>query len=121
MNVLWSSKLRALANKCINNRFDRSRLDKILVMIACRQLLGWLLSAFRSRRDLLLENLALRQQLRSLHTQRPRRRLTTPHKLFWVGMRKVWARWKQPLILVTRRTVVNWHRAGFRSYWKWIS
>ena len=36
-------------------------------------------------------------------------------------MRKVWARWKQPLILVTPRTVVNWHRAGFRLYWKWLS
>ena len=36
-------------------------------------------------------------------------------------MRKVWTRWKQPLILVTPRTVVNWHRAGFRLYWKWIS
>ena len=66
-------------------------------------------------------NLALRQQLLALHAQRPRRRLTTAHKLFWVGMRKVWARWKQPLILVTPRTVVNWHRAGFRLYEKWIS
>jgi hypothetical protein len=90
-------------------------------MIACRHLLGWLLSAFRSRQDLILENLALRQQLLALHAQRPRRRLTPSHKLFWVGMRKVWTRWKQPLILVTPRTVVNWHRAGFRLYWKWIS
>jgi hypothetical protein len=90
-------------------------------MIACRHLLGWLLSAFRSRQDLILENLALRQQLLALHAQRPRRRLTTAHKLFWVGMRKVWARWQQPLILATPRTVVNGHRAGFRLYWKWIS
>jgi len=66
-------------------------------------------------------NLALRQQLLALHAQRPRRRLTAAHKLFWVGRRKVWARWKQPLILVTPRTVVNWHRAGFRLYEKWIS
>ena len=28
-----------------------------------RHLLGWLLGAFRSRQDLVLENLALRQQL----------------------------------------------------------
>jgi hypothetical protein len=26
-----------------------------------------------------------------------------------------------PLVLVTPRTVVNWHRAGFRLYWTWIS
>ena len=116
-----SSKLRALANTMTNNGFNRSRFDKILVMIACRHLLGWLLSAFRSRQDLILENLALRQQLLALHAQPPRRRLTTAHKLFWVGMRKVWARWKQPLILVTPRTVVHWHRPGFRLCWKWIS
>jgi len=42
-------------------------------------------------------------------------------KLFWVGLRNLWARWKQPLILVTPRTVVGWHRAGFRLYWKWLS
>src|SRR4029077_5327885 len=27
----------------------------------------------------------------------------------------------KPLILVTPRTVVNWHRAGFRLYWTWVS
>ena len=90
-------------------------------MIACRHLLGWLLSAFRSRQDLILENLALRQQLLALHAQRPRRRLTAGQKLFWVGLRKLWTRWKQPLIVVTPRTVVGWHRAGFRLYWKWLS
>jgi putative transposase len=26
-----------------------------------------------------------------------------------------------PLVLVTPRTVVDWHRAGFRLYWKWLS
>jgi hypothetical protein len=68
-----------------------------------------------------LENLALRQQLLALHTQRPRRRLTAWHKLFWVVLRRLWTRWKEPLILVTPRSVVNWHRAGFRLYWNWLS
>ena len=90
-------------------------------MIVCRHLLGWLLSAFRSRQDLILENLALRQQLLTLHAQRPRRRFTTPQKLFWVLLRKGWAGWSRPLLLVTPRTVVGWHRAGFRLYWKWLS
>ena len=57
----------------------------ILAMIVwLRHLLGCLVSAFRSRQDLILENLALRQQLLALHVQRPRRRLTAPQKLFWV-------------------------------------
>ena len=86
-----------------------------------RHLLGWLIGAFRSRQDLVLENLALRQQLLTLHAQRPRRRFTTPQKLFWVLLRKGSAGWRRPLILVTPRTVVGWHRAGFRLYWKWLT
>src|SRR6516165_7927729 len=54
-----------------------------------------------------------RFQLFALHAQRPRRRLTAPQKLFWVLLRRAWADWKQPLLLVTPRTVVSWHRAGF--------
>jgi putative transposase len=86
-----------------------------------RHFLGWLRSACCSRQDLILENLALRQQLLVLHAHKPRRRLTASQKLFWVALRRLWSRWKQPLILVTPRTVVAWHRAGFRRYWKWLS
>ena len=86
-----------------------------------RHLLGWAVSAFRSRGELILENLALRQQLLALHVKRPRRRLTTLHKLFWVVLRRLWSEWERPLVLVTPRTVVGWHRAGFRLYWTWVS
>ena len=48
---------------------------KILRMIVwLRHLFGWVVSAFRCREDLVLENLALRQQLLALHAQRPHRR-----------------------------------------------
>jgi putative transposase len=94
----------------------------IPAMIASlRHFLGWLVSAFRSREDLVLENLALRRQLLALHAQQPRRRLTALHKLFWVALRTFWSGWTKPLILVTPRTVVNWHHAGFRLYWAWVS
>jgi hypothetical protein len=107
-------------SKCrFNDGFDGPRFDKILA-IDCVPSLGWLLSTFRSRQDLILENLALRQQLLALHAKRPRRQLTAGHTLFWVSLRKVWARWKESLIVVTPRTVVNWDSAGFRLYWKWI-
>src|ERR1035441_1112782 len=91
-------------------------------MFAClRHLLGWVVSVFRSREELILENLALRQQLLALHSKRPRPRLSSVDKLFWVVLRKVWSGWKRSLILVTPETVVRWHRAGFRLYWSWIS
>lgn len=38
--------------------------------------LGWIVNTFGSRRDMILENLALRQQLLALHAKRPRRRLS---------------------------------------------
>jgi hypothetical protein len=50
------------------DRLDSDGSDKMLVMIVfLRHLLGWVVSACRSREDLVLENLALRQQLLTLH------------------------------------------------------
>jgi putative transposase len=86
-----------------------------------RHLMGWIFGFFRSRQDLILENLALRQQLLALNAKRPRRRLSTLHKFFWIALRRLWSGWKQSLVLVTPRTVVVWHRAGFRLYWRWLS
>src|ERR1039458_5273774 len=86
-----------------------------------RHLIGWIIVAFKSREDLILENLALRQQLLVSHAKQPRRRLSAMQKLFWLVLKKVWAGWKKPLILVTPRTVVGWHRAGCRLHWKWLS
>ena len=91
------------------------------MIVWLRHVLGWVVCALRSREDLILENHALRQQLLALHAQRPRRRLTVSQKLFWATSRRLWSRWKEPLILVTPRSVVAWHRAGFRLYWKWLS
>src|SRR6516165_708082 len=103
-------------------KLDSDFPDTILAMIvSLRHFLGWLVGTFRSREDLVLENLALRRQLLALHAQQPRRRLTALHKLFWVALRSFWSGWRKPLVLVTPRSVVNWHRAGFRLYWSWIS
>src|SRR5215470_3841978 len=72
-------------------------------MIPClRHLLGWMVSAFCCREHLVLENLALRQQLLALHVERPRRRLTVSHKLFWIALRSLWSGWKKPLVLLHR-------------------
>src|SRR5450756_671299 len=74
-----------------------------------------------SRSGLLLENLALRQQLLVLRARHPRPRLRTPDKLFWVLAQRLWPNWERSLIIVTPETVVRWHRAGFRLYWTWLS
>jgi len=76
---------------------------------------------FRRRGSLILENLALRQQLAVLKRRRPRPHLHAVDKLFWVAVHRFWPRWKQSLIVVTPETVVRWHRVGFRMHWRLIS
>ena len=76
---------------------------------------------FRSRRDLLLENLALRQQLSVFKRKSPQPRLAQSDKFFWVMLRRLWPGWMRVLILVKPETVVRWHRAGFKLYWTWLS
>jgi len=35
--------------------------------------------------------------------------------------RRFWPDWKQALLVVQPKTVVRWHRAGFKLYWRWFS
>jgi hypothetical protein len=74
-----------------------------------------------SRRGLILENLALRQQLGVLKQRHPQPRFAARDKLFWVILRRLWPGRKRALILVQPETVVRWHRAGFKLYWTWLS
>src|SRR6266511_6133246 len=80
----------------------------------------WLASVGRSRRELLLENIALRQQLATM-VQRNRPRIRFADRVFWIVLRRVWARWAEVLVIVKPETVVGWHRAGFRLYWQRLS
>src|SRR5438105_8619053 len=84
-------------------------------------LVSAILRLFRGRRTLLLENLALRQQLAALKRKHPRPRLAAFDKLFWVLARRFWSGWKQALLIVSPETVVRWHRSGFALYWRAIS
>ena len=83
--------------------------------------MGLVACSLCSRRDLLLEILALRQQLTVLQARHPRPRLTPPDRAFWVMLRRFWSGWKRTLVIVQPETVVRWHRAGFKLYWTWRS
>jgi putative transposase len=82
---------------------------------------GILVRLFRSERSLLIENLALRQQLAVFKRHKSRPRLAVRDKLFWLLLRRHWSSWKSALIVVSLDTVVRWHRAGFQLYWRLIS
>ena len=80
-----------------------------------------LLAIFASRADLILENLALRQQLAVLRRKHPRPRLCASDRVFWLALRRCWPRWKETLAIVQPETVIRWHREGFRRCWRWKS
>ena len=83
-------------------------------------MLGALASLCQTSAQLRRENLALRQQLAVLRRSAPKRlQLTPADRLFWVGLRHLWADWKSALIIVQAETVVAWHRKGFRLFWTW--
>jgi hypothetical protein len=65
--------------------------------------------------------LSLRQQLAVLRRHHRRPSFGNFDRLFWVVARCLWSGWRQWLILVAPETVVRWHRAGFRLYWKLVS
>jgi hypothetical protein len=62
---------------------------------------GTLARLFLSRRELVLENLVLRQQLVVLKRRHPQPRLGIFDKVFWLGVRRFWPAWKESLIVVT--------------------
>ena len=79
---------------------------------------------FVSHSELAIENLALRQQLARLAVLKakgPRPRLTLIDRVFWISLRRLWSKWADALVIVKPETVVRWHRAGFRAFWRWRS
>ena len=83
-----------------------------------RVVLRTLCSEVRSRRDLMLENLALRQQLMVLQRATPKPRLKAADRFLWVLLQRCWSNWQRVLVLVQPQTVVGWHRLGFRLLWR---
>jgi len=69
------------------------------------------------RQRLLLENLALRQQVIVLKRRVGRPQLRDSDRVFWILMRKALRDWKDCLLIVKPETEIRWHRRGWRYYW----
>ncbi len=78
-------------------------------------------SLFKSRGQLALENLALRQQLAMLRQSVKRPRVSHVDRMFWILFAKYVDGWRAMLHALHPDTVVRWHREGFRRYWRWKS
>jgi hypothetical protein len=76
----------------------------------------------RSRADLQVENLVLRHQLEILKrssTQRASLKKWDRFILSWLC--RMWPKVVSSICIVHPKTLVRWHREGFRIYWRWKS
>jgi hypothetical protein len=84
--------------------------------------LAVLASPFKSRSRLEAENAALRHQLIVLRRKVGGRvRLTNSDRWFLVQLYRWFPSTLQVLTIIQPETLVRWHRAGFRCYWRWKS
>jgi len=87
-----------------------------------RLLLALLASSLRSKASLEAENAALRQQIIVLRRKlRGRIRLSNGDRLFFVWLYRLFPSILRAILIIRPDTLVRWHRAGFRRYWRWKS
>src|ERR1700732_2342603 len=81
-----------------------------------------LIGLFRSRASLQVEILTLRHQLNVLRRKSPQRlTFTSIDRLVFAGLYRLAPGVLDTLKIVRPETVIRWHRAGFRAYWRWKS
>src|SRR5438105_4367338 len=77
---------------------------------------------FKSRCRLEAENLFLRHQLNiALRQARPRLRLPGSDRALLVWMTQLWPRLLAVAQVVEPETILRWHRAGWKAFWRWKS
>ncbi|WP_154072384.1 helix-turn-helix domain-containing protein [Bradyrhizobium erythrophlei] len=78
-----------------------------------------LIGLFRSRASLQVEILTLRHQLNVLRRKSLRRlTFTSIDRLVFAGLYRLAPGVLDALKIVRPETVIRWHRAGFRAYWR---
>src|SRR5499427_1911280 len=87
------------------------------------KLMWWVVSwFFRSRSSLEAEILTLRHQLNVLRRKAPKRLVfSNVDRLIFAGLYRLALGILNALVIVKPETVIRWHRAGFRLFWRWKS
>jgi hypothetical protein len=60
--------------------------------------------------QLIIENLALRQQLTAMKQYIKRPKIRTRDRIFWLFLSYLWKDWQDVLIAVKPETVIRWHK-----------
>jgi hypothetical protein len=77
---------------------------------------------FRSRAALQTENLALRHQLNVLRRRAPKRvAVSNIDRLVFAGLYRLAPEVLDAVKILKPETIIRWHRAGFRVWWRWKS
>jgi transposase InsO family protein len=88
----------------------------------CRLIWSAVVELFRSQASLRAEIVLLRHQLNVLRRKSPKRvDLNNIDRLVFAGICRLAPRALDALQIVKPETVIRWHRAGFRAYWRWKS
>lgn len=87
------------------------------------KLIWWVvIGLFRSRASLEAEIVALRHQLNVLRRKSTKRlAFSNFDRLIFAGLYRIAPNVLNALVIVKPETVIGWHRAGFRLFWKWKS
>src|SRR5436190_18350263 len=84
--------------------------------------LNLVFSLFKSKSRLEAENAALRQQLTVLQRKvHGRVQFTNSDRLFFIQLYRWFPAILKAMTIIRPETLVRWHRAGFRRYWRWKS
>lgn len=86
-----------------------------LFLIKFLQIIG------KSKNDLIIENLALRQQLATYQTKKAKPKLSDLDRSFWIALKQSWNNWIDYLIIVKPETVIAWQNRKFKKHWTKIS
>ena len=75
-------------------------------------------SFFKSKQNLILENLMLRQQLNIYKRKDKKPKIENVDRMILVWISKLFDNWKSALVVVKASTMIGWHKQGFKLYWK---
>ena len=82
-------------------------------------MLQWLLAVcsacFKSRTQLMAENMCLRQQLVVLKRRQKRPQVVDSDRRFWILVSRWFVSWRDALIIVQPETVLGWHCKGWKA------
>jgi len=79
------------------------------------------LGSLKNQRQLTLENLLLRQQIIVLQRTASKPKFKNSDRRVFAWLSKKVQSWKDILIIVKPETVIKWHKASFKLFWRWKS